>query len=133
MELFLVILTGLFSLGGVWLGSWLSKRRVKTQSLMETKISSYGRLLSAIRSEGNYPHDIAGSVDSYHVEKVAEYNRKVEEWRRSRNAIKGLVAEAFLITQNKKLRDKLSTFISSRDPDNILNRIEDLMREEIEI
>ena len=134
MELYYLIITGAFSLFGVWVGSSLSRRQARHQFLMEARRTVYARLLSAITSEDNYPRDIYGAADAYSEEKVAEYNRKVDEWRKNRRKIKGLATEALLVTQSESLSNKLSEFISSRDPDNSsLRGVQDLMRKEIGI
>ena len=129
------IITGIFSLAGVWLGYFLSRRQIKDQFLMETRRTIYAKLLSAAMSEAEYPREPELSREDSMVmkQKITEYNSELGEWRRNRKMLKGLSQEALLITQGKPLRDKLFEFISSYNPDNRLDGIEELMRNEIGI
>lgn len=85
-------------------------------------------------SEESYP-EIHGTADAYNETKVAEYNKKLGDWRKNRLLIKGIATEALLITNNKELSKMLNDFIYSKNPDNSLlnERVQDLMRNEIEV
>jgi biopolymer transport protein ExbB/TolQ len=133
MELITLITGASISIFSIFLGSFLSRRQAKDQFLMETKRTVYAKVLSAAISEDKYPPDILGTAEAYFEEKVTEYNRRLLEWRKNRKVIKGLAAEALLVTQGEVLRNKLSDFISSNDPDKNLQGLEGLMRKEIGI
>ena len=124
-----IMLTSVFSLVGVWLGASLYRSHTKHQFLMETRRMIYAKLLSGVMSEENYPNNPSDRSE----ENILEYNRQLKEWRRNRRALKGLAAEALLITENGALREKLSEFISSHNPDSHLVGVEEIMRKEIGI
>lgn len=118
------------TLGGTWLQAYLTRKQSRGQTLMETRLSTYAKLLSVTKSEERYPPNARSGMIK---EEVDAYNTKVNEWRRNRKIIKGIATEAFLLSANPALQDKLSKFISSNDPDFRIMDMENLMRNEIGI
>lgn len=129
-----IFVTGLFTLLGVILGSYISYKLSRNQSILEAKRIIYAKLLSNMASEESYP-EIRGTVDTYNETKVEEYNKKLSNWRKNRLLIKGIATEALFVTNNKELSNILNDFIYSKNPDNSLlsERVRDLMRKEIEM
>jgi len=97
---------------------------------METRLSTYGRLLSATKLEERYPPD--PQVGLSEIERLL-YNKKVSIWRKRRKELKGMATEALLLTINPQLKIKLSDFIANNNPEISLHGVEDLMRDEIGI
>ncbi len=97
---------------------------------METRLSTYAKLLSATKSEERYPPNAPTGMTAAEVD---AYNAKVNEWRKNRKVIKGIATEAFLLAGNLHLQEKLSEFISNDNPDFRITDVETLMRTEIGI
>lgn len=129
-----IFISGFIALLGVLLGSYISYKLSRNHSILEAKRIIYAKLLSNLASEESYP-EIHGTTDAHGETKVAEYNRKLSDWRKNRLLIKGAATEALLITNNKELSHMLNDFIYSKNPDSSLlnERVKDLMKKEIEI
>ncbi|MEK7552287.1 MAG: hypothetical protein AAB534_02610 [Patescibacteria group bacterium] len=118
------------TLGATWLQAYLTRKQSRSQTLMETRLSTYAKLLSVAKSEERYPPNARAGMTTVEVD---AYNAKVSEWRRNRKAMKGIATEAFLLAGNSDLQEKLSEFISSDNPDFRITDVEILMRTEIGI
>lgn len=128
-DIIMLVIGWLFGVTGILLQSFLTQRQAKKQSLIETRRAVYAKLLSATISEFIYPEIYSGNIMSEDDRK--QYNERLLNWRSNRKTIKGLAAEALLLTENLELRKKLTTFISSNDPHERLRDEEQLMRNEI--
>ena len=119
------------SLGVTWLQAYLTRKQSRGQTLMETRLSTYAKLLSAAKSEERYPS--IGRANIITAIGIDAYNAKVNGWRKNRKAIKGIATEAFLLAGNHDLQKKLSEFISTDNPDSRITDVDTLMRTEIGI
>ena len=110
--------------------AYLTRKQDQGKILMETRFSTYARLLFSVKSEERCPQGSHAGVTS---EESDLYNSKVEEWRKNRRVIKGIATEAFLLSSGSDLKKRLSEFISSDNPDFRVTDVESLMRNEIGI
>ncbi|MDO8590503.1 MAG: hypothetical protein Q7R65_00825 [bacterium] len=118
------------SLGTTWLQSFLTKKQIKNQTLMEIRLAVYAELLAVAKSEERHPADPRAGITP---EEVLKYNERVQKWRTERKAVKATASKALLLAKSSELRRRLSEFISSSDPDHTIVGIEEIMREEIGI
>jgi hypothetical protein len=131
MQLVLIIVGWLLGIISSTIQSILSKDQLQKQTIMEVRLSTYSRLLSAVISEERYPPIAsAGMVEQYDVD---AFNSRMNEWRKNRKQIKAIATEVLLLTNSPQLKIKLKEFISNDNPDFRIQDIEELMKDEIGI
>jgi hypothetical protein len=115
------------ALAGVFLQSILAYKFSIKQSLLDAKRVIFSRLLSAVESEDSCPNF------NPNIHKVEDFNRKIDLWRENRRKIKGIAAEALLVSENEELKTLLRDLIKNFDPERKFKDVEDLMRKEIQL
>ena len=135
MEFIIPIVTAavalISSLATLFVQAYLTKKQVYRQTLFQTKITTYARLVSATKSESRYPDGFRHINPLMQEKEADEYNDRIIRWRENRRIIKGIASEALILTENSELRKKLNEFILNDNPELRLSNIDELIRFEI--